>query len=224
MQSRLDHLVYAVPDLEAAVADLASRLGIEAAPGGRHPGEGTRNALIALGPDSYLEVVGPDLDAPAPSGPRWFGIDGLRAPGLTGWAVKADGLEALVIAADLAGVTLGPVRRAGRLRPDGVALSWTVTDPHTVLEDGLVPFFIDWGDSPHPSATAAPGASLTDFRAEHPDPPRLRRLLAALDLDLPVTEAPLPALIATLTTPEASSSSASRAIRPPSASNPPNGG
>ncbi|HWZ86053.1 MAG TPA: VOC family protein [Thermoanaerobaculia bacterium] len=201
MQARLDHLVYGVPDLEAGVAELAQKLGIEAAPGGRHPNEGTRNALIALGPDSYLEVVGPDLEAPPPPRPRWFGIDGLRAPGLTGWAVKAGGLEALVIAAEQAGVTLGPVRRAGRLRPDGVTLSWTVTDPHTVLEDGLVPFFIDWGDSPHPAATAAPGAAVTDLRAEHPDPPRLRKLLAALDLDLPVTEGPRPSLVATLATP-----------------------
>jgi Glyoxalase-like domain len=201
MLGRLDHLVYGVPDLEKGVAELAGRMGIEAAAGGRHPGEGTRNALIALGPDSYLEVVGPDPDAPASPRPRWFGIDGLTAPRLTGWAVKGHGLEALVIAASQAGVTLGPARRAGRLRPDGVALSWTVTDPHTVLEDGLVPFFIDWADSPHPSAAAAPGASLAAFRAEHPDPSRLQRLLAALDLDLPVTPGPHPTLIATLETP-----------------------
>jgi hypothetical protein len=198
---RLDHLVYSVPHVEQAVAELAQRLGIEAAPGGRHPGEGTRNALIALGPGTYLEVVGPDPDQPAPARPRWFGIDGLKGPALTTWAVKGQDLEALVIEAGRAGVTLGQVRKAGRLRPDGVALSWTVTDPHSVTESGLVPFFIDWGASPHPSATGAPGASLSALRAEHPDPPHLRRLLSALSLDLPVTRAPRSALVATLETP-----------------------
>jgi hypothetical protein len=33
---RLDHLVYAVPDLDAGVVDLRARLGVRAAPGGPH--------------------------------------------------------------------------------------------------------------------------------------------------------------------------------------------
>ena len=202
MIAPLDHLVYAAPNLEEAVAALEEQLGIRAAAGGRHPGEGTRNALIALGTDTYLEVVGPDPEAPPPPRPRWFGVDGLEAPRLTGWAVKGEDLEAIAATAWRAGVALGKVRKAGRMRPDGVALSWTVTDPHTVLEDGLVPFFIDWGDSPHPAATAAPGASLASLRAEHPDSPRLRALLAAIGVDLAVTDGPRPALIATLGTPK----------------------
>ena len=43
----IDHLVYAVPDLQAAVADVTERFGVRAQSGGRHIGLGTHNALLA---------------------------------------------------------------------------------------------------------------------------------------------------------------------------------
>jgi hypothetical protein len=80
-------------------------------------------------------------------------------------------------------------------------LAWHYTDPNTVVADRLVPFLIDWGSSPHPSATAARGATLVAVRAEHPDPERVRRMLDVLALDLRVQHAPAPAIIATIDSP-----------------------
>ena len=202
MLGRVDHLVYAAPDPEAAVDALEVRLGVRAAPGGRHPTEGTRNFLMALGPASYLEIVGPDRQAPAPVRPRWFGIDGLTEPRLVGWAARHADLDGAVARAAGAGIALGAVASGSRERSDGLTLTWRFTDPRVVVEGGVVPFLIDWGQAPHPALSAPRGVILEGLRGEHPKPEQVQRVLAALDLALPVRRGPSPALIALLNTPQ----------------------
>ena len=199
--TRLDHLVYATPDLDLGISSVEKLLGVRATVGGQHPGLGTRNALVALGPSNYLEIIGPDPEQPKPAGRRRFGIDELKAPRIVAWVAKGTDLEKVSAAAAEHGVTLGPVIPGSRRRPDGVVLSWHYTDPNTVLADGLVPYFIDWGTSPHPSATAARGATLVQVRAEHPDAPRAQMMLDALGLDLRVQKGAAPAIIATIDSP-----------------------
>src|ERR1041385_2720536 len=99
-----DHLVYATPDLQMGVDRIERLLGVRAAAGGQHPGRGTRNALVALGPATYLEIIGPDPEQPTPKEPRPFGIDGLREPRLMAWASKSSNLEQLAGGADRHGV------------------------------------------------------------------------------------------------------------------------
>lgn len=200
--SRIDHLVYATPDLKNAVETLERRLGVRASPGGQHPGRGTRNALVALGPSAYLEIIGPDPEQPKPALPRTFGIDDLTEARLVTWAAKGTNLAELAREAERHGITLGPVGDGSRKRPDGMVLRWRFTSPLTVVADGLVPFFIDWGTTEHPARSAAAGASLVALRAEHPEAERVRAQLQQLDLDLPVTNGPRPALIATIDSPK----------------------
>jgi hypothetical protein len=199
--AQIDHLVYATPDLDLGVKTIETILGVRATPGGQHPGMGTRNALAALGPASYLEIIGPDPDQPKPSGSRRFGIDDLKAPRLIGWVAKSRELEAVSAKAAALGIPLGAVIPGSRKRPDGVVLSWRYTDPNTVAADRLVPYFIDWGSSPHPSATAARGATLVQLRAEHPDAARVQKMLDTLGLALHVDKGSAPALIATIDSP-----------------------
>jgi hypothetical protein len=194
---QVDHLVYATPDVDAACADLERRLGVRASVGGRHLGRGTRNALIAIGPASYLEIIGPDA-AQSLARPQWFGIDALTAPRLVTWAAAATRLDRLADGAAQRGVQLGTVTDGRRERADGIVLTWKATDPNVMLAGGLVPFFIDWGESPHPASTAAPGPRLVALRGEHPDPEHALQLLAAVGVEMRVDAGATPALVATL--------------------------
>src|ERR1700675_1731706 len=123
----IDHLVYAVPDLDAAIDVLAARTGVRATPGGKHVELGTHNALIALGADTYLEIIAPDPEQPPPAMPRPFGLDALTTPRLVTWAVKAPDIDARVAAARAAAYDPGVVRSMSRNRPDGIRLAWRLT-------------------------------------------------------------------------------------------------
>src|SRR5690348_9700663 len=157
----IDHLVYAVSDLDRGVAEMERLLGVRAVPGGRHLGRGTRNALLGLGGRTYLEVIAPD---PAQSqAPSWFRVSDLQAPTLVTWAAASRNLEADAAAAERAGVRLGSIIAGERTRTDGVELRWRYTDPSTFIADGIVPFLIDWGATPHPSSAIPSGGMLIEL-------------------------------------------------------------
>jgi hypothetical protein len=196
----IDHLVYGTSDLAATVDDLNRRFGVTLTPGGQHVGLGTRNFLAGLGSGAYLEVIGPDPDRPAPERPRPFGVDDLTSPRLLTWAARVPDLSSVVDGARDAGYDPGPVLPMSRRRQDGVLLEWRLTFSEEDNEDGLVPFLIDWGSSPHPSADAVDGLELVSLTGTHPAPDRVAAKLSALGQELPVTSGP-PALRAVLRTP-----------------------
>lgn len=194
----VDHLVYATPDLDLGVRQIEELLGVRAAAGGRHPGRGTRNALLALDTDVYLEIVAPDPEQPDPPTPRAFGLDGLKESRLATWAAKSDDLDAVRARAESKGIVLGAIQSGSRQRADGVMLSWRYTNPATIVADGLVPFFIDWDRSPHPALAAPRGSRLLELRGEHPDAASVRSQLEVLGIQMSVTAAPRSVLVAVI--------------------------
>jgi hypothetical protein len=197
-----DHLVYAVPDLDSGSAQVEKLLGVKPMVGGQHPGRGTRNALVGLGPMVYLEILAPDPAQPAPKKPRSFHLDEVKTPRLVGWGAHGRDIDALYADARAKGVQLGALGSGGRKRPDGVELKWRFTDPDALLGGGIVPFFIDWGSSPHPAATAPQGARLVELRGEHPDPATVTRILLVLGVTMKVERGPAPALVAVIECPK----------------------
>ena len=67
---------------------------------------------------------------------------------------------------------------------------WELTDPFADRAGGTLPFFIDWGASPHPAEAGPSGAQLLELRVEHPDAAAVATQLAALGVT-PSAETPL---------------------------------
>jgi Glyoxalase-like domain len=193
-EALLDHLVYATPDLEATCRDLEIRLGVRASAGGQHPGRGTHNALISIGPKAYLEIIAPDPLQPE-TRPVWFGIDQLTAPKLITWAVRVDGLEAFVKEIS-PNVKVGVVRSGSRKTPDGTTLSWQLTEPQLVQGVGLVPFLIEWNSHEHPAQSVVTGPPLVQLCIEHPEPELIRQQLNSMRLEVAIEQGSSPALVA----------------------------
>lgn len=87
---KIDHIVYCVPDLEQAIDYFKNKLGITPVIGGRHLLRGTKNALLNLGDQCYLELLSIDYENKNIPPPRWMGIDLINEPKITRWAVQSE--------------------------------------------------------------------------------------------------------------------------------------
>ncbi|KAA1422130.1 VOC family protein [Mumia zhuanghuii] len=167
---RLDHLSFAAgPDgLAATTARLSDALGSPFVDGGNHPRFGTRNMVLPLARDQYVEVVSV-LDHPA-SDKAPFG-QAVRARtelggGWLGWVVRVDDMD--------------PVERrmgrhavpGNRRRPDGYNLEWKQIGVRGTQADPQLPFVVQWEvpDSEHPSRAAGATVALRSLEiAGSPD-------------------------------------------------------
>jgi len=140
----IDHIAIAVPDPDAAAADLEQRLGLVARGGGRHEGLGTRNRLVWLADGSYLELIGVEDEAQA--GAWAMGAATLsalqRGGGLAAYALDDRPLRPDVRALLGNGSRIADPVHGSRLRPDGELVEWWTAVPPHIGPDGL-PFLIE---------------------------------------------------------------------------------
>jgi glyoxalase-like protein len=210
---RFDHVQVAVSNLERAAADFASRYGLDALEGGRHPGRGTANMLVPLG-DSYVELIAVVDDSQARSFPTSMRVQRALETGRTfaTWVVRTDDLESS-IAAYSDGEDSPPsveIAEGRRRRPDGEELAWRSAELVAAGGFSPLPFLIEW----HVSGGMFPGVvpegyvskatGMKSIVLSDPDPERarasLRRLLAD-DLDYKVQQGPEGVLEVVLDTP-----------------------
>jgi hypothetical protein len=153
----IDHVIYAVDDLDTAGAALFDREGLASVPGGRHAGWGTENRIVPLG-KSFLELIAVvDVDEAEGSG---FGRAVRRAltedHPLVGWVVATDDIDGVAKRLDL------DVEEKSRETADGSTLSWRLAGLDRAMKTGALPFFVQW-DVP---AEGQPGAAEVTHEAD----------------------------------------------------------
>lgn len=196
--ANLDHLLLGVSDLDHGIAWLEERCGIRAVFGGVHPGRGTMNALLTLGPLRYLEIIAPDPKQPhsGPGRERAELLLSVKEPRLIGWAAHTEDIAGVMKKAGDAGIALQAQIDGSRARPDGKTLRWK----SVALKDdyaSVLPFFIEWSrDSVHPSQDAHRGCELKSFSAESPAAKAAGETARKVGLDFRVSAGSKPRLLA----------------------------
>jgi hypothetical protein len=199
----LDHLLLGVSDLDKGIDWVRLRTGVTAAIGGSHPGRGTRNALLSLANDHYLEIIAPD---PAQS-EYHFHVDirSLTEPRLVNWAARTHDIEATAKLAREAGYHVTGPLPGSRVTPAGATLRWkTLTIDHSFATPSVdpVPFFIEWSaGTPHSSTTAPAGCTFQSLQLEHPQADALASMLRKLGIEGEVKSAPAARITAVVATP-----------------------
>lgn len=183
----IDHIAIAVPDPDAAAADLEQQLGLAAQGGGRHEGFGTHNRLVWLADASYVELIGVDDEAEA--GDWAMGAAAVtalhRGGGFAAYALDDRPLEPDVRALRGYGSEIGDPVHGSRRRPDGEVVDWWTAVPPRIGPDGL-PILIE-----HAMVGAEWGAEVLDRRAafRHPIGAPVRLVSLELAVADPVARA-----------------------------------
>ncbi len=175
--------MYAVPDLENSMAEIASITGIVPSDGGVHPGNGTRNALLGLSNSSYLEIIGPDKKQNLENTLGELLVS-KNTSGIRAWAVAVSDLASVAHVAQELGFRVRDRKEMSRKTPEGFLLEWELL----FLEDALLPFFIDWKGSEHPARKAPSGCGLVELSISAEEPKVYQELLNKLQLEVSVSE------------------------------------
>ena len=150
MSFEIDHVVYAVRDLDTAGEALLRDHGLVSKPGGVHPGWGTANRVIALGSHRYVEliaVIDREVAVASPFG-RTVHERAERGGGWLTWCLADADIDRT---ATRLGLIVSP---GSRVLPDGRTIRWRSAGSEDGRRSAGLPFFIRW-DVPsglHPGA------------------------------------------------------------------------
>lgn len=192
----LDHILLGANDLDQGIDWIEERSGVRAILGGVHPGRGTRNALLSLGPRRYLEIIALDpQQTNTTSGNDMANrLRTMQEPRLIGWAAHTNDLASLAQKAAASGIGIEDPRDGSRVRPDGKTLQWR---SFALKKDfaGVLPFFIEWNRrSIHPAQDAPSGCTLQHFSIESPAVEDVRSVAGKLGLEVDLKPAKTPVL------------------------------
>ena len=185
MDNRIDHFTLGTATLASGQAALKAALGVALPMGSKHDAMSTHNCVCQAGNQSFMELIAIDPKAPDPVRTRWFTLDDPTTtariadrPRALCWVVNTSDLDTVVAASS---VDLGEIvdfQRGDR--------TWRLTVPKdgSLPMGGLLPAFIEWSPGPHPSTGQQDlGISLSKVKLTHPEPAKLRALMAEMNVD-----------------------------------------
>ena len=151
----VDHLTFAVGStgLKAESERLGTLLGQRFRDGGFHPRFGTRNHILPLADDRYIEVV-EVLEHPAADKAPFGQAVRARSEmggGWMGWVISVDDLAPFEQRLDREAV------HGSRHFPDGRLLEWEQLGVKGLLADPQLPYFLKWVSDPSVLPSALDG-------------------------------------------------------------------
>jgi len=195
----IDHLVFGCDHLQNGTSFLEQTLGVGFSGGGKHTLMATHNRLLKLQDSIYFEAIAIDHEAVQKNGDigrkRWFSLDEDRtkqrlaqSPRPLTWVVAVDDIYD---AASKCGYDAGKITTMTR-----GDLEWmlTIAEDGTLVEDGLLPGFIQWPGGRNP-ANKLPesGTWLQRLFLQDPQPDTIGQIIDQLGIDGPVEVRPGPA-------------------------------
>lgn len=180
----IDHIVYAVPDLEEACDYLEGTLEVKPVFGGYHKTKGTKNALLNLGDRCYLEILAIDKANDSITESRWMGVDLITESQITRWAINSNSLVDDQKKLREYNVNMGEIFGGSRETPSGGLLQWEMILPLASPTIELAPFMVNWSPSSiHPSEALANECSLIDINFSQSKSESTEKLFTDLGID-----------------------------------------
>ena len=182
MNGRIDHIVIGTDNLISGTSILEKKLNTKLLPGGEHKVMGTHNKLLKLQTEIYFEVIANNPNVKPPMHPRWFSLDELetkqkikKSPRSLCWILAVDNI---CDAVKICGYNPGEILELSR-----GDLRWKVTVPTNgqLIENGVLPFLIEWPKNIHPSNNLANSSiSLTKISLIHQEPDNIKNIIKNL--------------------------------------------
>jgi len=177
----LDHIVIAAPDFQEALKEFENMTGIKPSVVGSLRGLGTKSARVGLDKNAYIEIIAPD---PKNSGPIGAALardleEGTLLP--YHYAIRSS--EVTEMKDDYVPNELG-------WQPDHISMfgasangapkKWEMLYLYGHKIGGCVPFYIDWGQCDHPSASIPEVGSLKSLIVRAPAGHKVHDLLRSV--------------------------------------------
>jgi hypothetical protein len=177
----LDHIVLAAPDFQEALKEFENMTGIKPSVVGSLRGLGTKSARVGLDNNAYIEIIAPD---PKNSGPIGAALAAQLEEGTLvpyHYAIRSSEVEKMKdedVPNEL-GWQPDHISMFGA-SPDGTPKKWEMLYMYGHKIGGCVPFYIDWGQCDHPSASIPEVGSLKTLTVRAPAGHKVHDLLASV--------------------------------------------